>query len=334
MPQRGIFKASAPPIDACTERKRTPVKRRLHIPTLLSAALACLLLASCDGANGPIGAGGGSGTSGPAYKMPAVAEASFDEGTALSENGGMIDVSSVSEGFVAASATNESRLKFQVAKGDMTYNYDLPNDGTPLIFPLNMGDGPYTFGIMQNTSGSNYVEITSAAADVTLDSEFEPFIRPNVFCDYDADSQCVAKAQQLAANAENQGDVLKAVYEWITENIRYDTDKAAALADATGYVPDPDETLAEGSGICFDYASLGAAMLRSLGIPCKIITGYVSPDGIYHAWNVVYLDGSWISVEVNVESQTWTIIDLTFAAAGASQEYVGDGTAYTERYTY
>ena len=75
-------------------------------------------------------------------------------------------------------------------------------------------------------------------------------------------------------------------------------------------------------------------MLRSLGIPCKIITGYVSPDGIYHAWNVVYLDGSWISVEVNVESQTWTIIDLTFAAAGASQEYVGDGTAYTERYTY
>ena len=298
---------------------------------LLIAALSSLALVSCSG---PAGSGGRSDTSGPAYQIPAVAEATFHEQEAISENGGMIDISSVSQGYVAASATNDNRLKFQVTKDGQTYNYDLPNDGTPLVCPLNMGDGPYTFGIMQNTSGSNYVEITSASADLTLGTEFEPFVRPNVFCSYDADSRCVAKARELAAGAENQGDVLEAVYEWITENIRYDTEKAAALADATGYVPNPDETLGTGTGICFDYASLGAAMLRSLGIPCKIITGYVSPDGIYHAWNLVYLDGSWISVEVNVESKTWTIIDLTFAAAGASQEYVGDGTTYTERYTY
>ncbi|WP_180326485.1 transglutaminase-like domain-containing protein [Raoultibacter phocaeensis] len=310
------------------------MERRLHIPKLLAALAASLLLAGCGGPSDPANPGGQSDTSGPAYTLPAVAEASFREEGAVSENGGMIDVSSAEQGYVAASAENGSRLKFQVTKEDTTYNYDLPNDGTPLICPLNMGNGPYTFSIMQNTSGSNYIEIASAAADVTLGTEFEPFVRPNVFCEYDATSPCVAKARELAADAANQGDVLKAVYGWITENIRYDTAKAQALADATGYVPDPDETLAEGTGVCFDYASLGAAMLRSLGIPCKIITGYVSPDGIYHAWNLVYLDGSWMSVEVNVESQTWTIIDLTFAAAGASQEYVGDGTAYTERYTY
>ena len=99
-------------------------------------------------------------------------------------------------------------------------------------------------------------------------------------------------------------------------------------------MPNPDATLAEGKGICFDYVSLGAAMLRSLGIPTKIVTGYVSPDSIYHAWNLVYLDGSWKSVEVSVDPNTWTRIDLTFAAAGGSGKTVGDAKEYTDRYTY
>ena len=105
------------------------------------------------------------------------------------------------------------------------------------------------------------------------------------------------------------------------------------MATATGYIPDPDRTYEERTGICFDYASLAAAMLRSLGIPCKIITGYVSPDGIYHAWNMVYIDGEWISVEISVGPDSWTRIDLTFAAAGAGST-VGDGTDYTDRYVY
>ena len=98
-------------------------------------------------------------------------------------------------------------------------------------------------------------------------------------------------------------------------------------------MPSPDETLALGTGICFDYASLSAAMLRSLGIPCKVVTGYVSPDGVYHAWNLVYINGSWTSVEFSVRAGEWSRVDLTFAAAGAG-DTVGDGTSYTDRYVY
>lgn len=64
-------------------------------------------------------------------------------------------------------------------------------------------------------------------------------------------------------------------------------------------MPNPDETLASRSGICFDYASLAAAMLRSLGIPCQVITGYVGPESLYHAWNMVYIDGSWVGVAIS-----------------------------------
>ena len=102
---------------------------------------------------------------------------------------------------------------------------------------------------------------------------------------------------------------------------------------STGYMPDPDETLAEGKGVCFDYASLGAAMLRSLGIPTKVVTGYVSPGDLYHAWIMVYADGEWMSGEFSVSKDTWSRVDLTFASTGSS-EFTGDGGSYTDRYIY
>lgn len=320
----------------------------------VSVCLACIvllllsfgILSGCSGdettpststssdSNANVASGGDNDTSGPAFERPELATSEFHAEGAVSDHGGSIDVSSLEQGYVAAAAESESRLKFQVVKGEMSYSYDLPNDGTPLVAPINMGDGAYEFRIMQNTSGDRYVPITDTQADVVLASEFAPFERPNVFCDYDASSACVAKANELAVGAQNEGNVLRSVYTWIADNISYDSAKAEQLSDTTGYVPNPDETLASKKGICFDYVSLGAAMLRSQGIPTKIITGYVSPDNIYHAWNLVYLDGSWTSVEVSVAADTWTRIDLTFAAANGAEKYVGDAKEYTDRYTY
>lgn len=105
------------------------------------------------------------------------------------------------------------------------------------------------------------------------------------------------------------------------------------MKEASGYVPDPDATLSSQTGICFDYASLGAAMLRSQGIPTKIVTGYVSPSNIYHAWIMVYIDGTWKSAQFSVEKDAWSRVDLTFAAGGSSTN-VGDGKSYTDRFTY
>ena len=268
-----------------------------------AAALACALaLAACADGSPAASAGGfdPGTTSGPAWSMPASALLAPFSADAASAGSPVIDASHASEGYVAASATSEARLKLQVASGDMSYNY---------------------------------VELHAVDLDVTLESEFAPFLRPNVFCDYDDASASTAKARELAADAANEGDVMRDVCTWVASSITYDYDKAAELSGTSGYVPDPDETLASGTGICFDYASLSAAMLRSLGIPCKIITGYVSPDGVYHAWNLVYADGSWTSVEFSVRAGEWSRVDLTFAAAGAG-ELVGDGTSYTDRYVY
>lgn len=300
--------------------------------TIFSAIVAlCLSVFSLSGCGG----GAEGSTTGSTFEVPSnIVSVDYSMSSATSQNGASIDTSHVSEGYVTACATNSSKLKFQVMMGQMSYNYDLPLEGSVCAFPLQMGDGYYVFRIMQNTSDNNYVEICRAECNVTLSDEFAPFVRPNIYCNYSDDSACVALARELAADCENEGDVVKAIYTYITDNISYDNDKAASLIDATGYVPDPDTTLAEGSGICFDYASLAAAMLRSLGIPCRIITGYVAPGDIYHAWNMVYIDGTWKTASLTIDANTWSLIDTTFGAADASNSYVGDGTSYTERYVY
>ena len=60
----------------------------------------------------------------------------------------------------------------------------------------------------------------------------------------------------------------------------------------SGYLPDLDQVLEKKMGICFDYASLTAALLRVQGIAVKLVIGYA--DNTYHAWNEVYLSGQWV----------------------------------------
>lgn len=244
-----------------------------------------------------------------------------------------IDIMAVNDGYVSVAAESAARLKFQVSCGDLTYNYDLPNDGTPTMYPINMGDGSYLFRIMQNTSGNNYVELYATTADVSLSSEFAPFLLPNMFCDYSGKSEAVAKAKELVANATNEGEALSAICLFVVDNISYDNAKAEKLATTAGYAPDPDETLATKTGICFDYSSLAAAMLRSQGIPTKIVTGYVDPNNIYHAWIMVYIDGTWKTAQFDVAPKTWSRVDTTFASTGGSG-FVGSGVGYTDRYVY
>ena len=260
-------------------------------------------------------------------------DAAYDASAAVGDGANAIDASHASEGFFAAVAAPGTPCKLQVTCGDASYNYDLPTNGSPAVVPVNMGDGSYTLRIMQNTEGNRYIEVFSTQADVALSDETAPFVRPNMFCDYSETSACVAKARELCSGASTEAEAFDAIFEFIRTGISYDKDKAASLKDATGYVPNPDQTLADGKGICFDYASLTAAMLRCQGIPTKVLTGYVAPDNIYHAWDMIYIDGQWHTLHISAQAGNWARADMTFAAAGADDQ-VGDGSEYSDRYTY
>jgi transglutaminase-like putative cysteine protease len=76
-------------------------------------------------------------------------------------------------------------------------------------------------------------------------------------------------------------------------------------------------------------------MLRSQGIPTKVVFGYVSPDDLYHAWNMFYTEeDGWTAVEFRADPNSWNRIDLTFSASGSDADFVGDGSNYTDVYQY
>ena len=103
----------------------------------------------------------------------------------------------------------------------------------------------------------------------------------------------------------------------------------------SGYLPTPDETMQTGKGICFDYAALAASMLRSQGIPTRMVFGYVAPDQLYHAWNMFYTEETgWVTVKFEVSANSWVRLDLTFAANGADNKFIGDGSNYADVYYY
>ena len=54
-------------------------------------------------------------------------------------------------------------------------------------------------------------------------------------------------------------------------------------------------------------------MLRSQGIPAKVITGYVSDGAVYHAWNMIYLkESGWITVEIKAPANELSLIHIFF----------------------
>ncbi|HBC26210.1 MAG TPA: transglutaminase, partial [Ruminococcaceae bacterium] len=121
----------------------------------------------------------------------------------------------------------EKRLKAQVKKDGMTYNYDLNHDGNYEAFPLQMGDGSYTVRIMENVSGSSYRELFSASFPVKLSSSLAPFLYPNQYVNYTDSSAAVKKSYDLCSGSKTDVDKLKAVYNFLIKNIKYDYGKAA-----------------------------------------------------------------------------------------------------------
>lgn len=267
------------------------------------------------------------------YAAPEFNDSSFNEEASYTDGQAYIDISSLSKGYVGASATSEKRLKFQVIKGEATYNYDLSSDGTPSIFPIQSGDGVYTFRVMENIEGTKYACMYSIDGEAVLEDEFQPFLRPSDYVNYNTESDCVIKAQELASEEGDALGVVSAIFNYICKKVKYDHPKAENIQ--SGYLPDPDETLKTGKGICIDYAALAAAMMRSQGIPVKMVFGYVSPNDIYHAWNMFYTEETgWVTVKYEVTGNTWNRMDVTFSANGADSSFIGNGENYADVYYY
>ncbi|WP_327607490.1 transglutaminase domain-containing protein [Virgibacillus tibetensis] len=102
----------------------------------------------------------------------------------------------------------------------------------------------------------------------------------------------VTKAEEITAGLESDREKAKAIYQYVTQHVAYDVEKAAN--DTFNIGDSALTTLESGIGICQDYAFLATALLRAIGMESHYVEGYA---GERHAWVEVNVDGNWLEMD-------------------------------------
>lgn len=240
----------------------------------------------------------------------------------------MVDMSNVSQGYVTARLlSSASKIKLQISKDDKKYNYDLTSSDYT-AFPLQMGNGIYTIKILSQIEGTKYAVVASTQKEVTIQDEFSVYLYPNQVVNYGPDSIVVNKSFELTKDDKDNLTRIYHLFEYTVDVLDYDYEKADYVSD-TYVLPDLTQAIENGSGICFDYASLLAALCRIQGIPARVIVGWTDIE--YHAWVEIYLENEgWINPKVYFAKKDWSLVDPTFSDSG-NADYTGK---YEEVYHY
>lgn len=204
------------------------------------------------------------------------------------------------------------------------------NKDEETVIALTSGSGPYRAMFYEDTGNFNFAAIFETVFIATLKDPLAPFLASDYYAPYTEDSACVKKAHELYdAAGGDEKSFIRDVYRFITSTVVYDEDLAGELyAD---YRPDPDRTLEEGKGICLDYTALMAAMLRSCGVPARVMTGNFG--AYYHSWITCAPRGKGDLTE----DVAWQIYDPTLGASNDSGDVarvLGSKRDYALRYIY
>jgi hypothetical protein len=203
---------------------------------------------------------------------------------------------------------SNARLKLQVIKDGNSVHYNLKGDGSFEDFSLQYGSGDYTARIMQNIKDDEYFVVKAKSFTVTLSDENAVYLNSiqNVNWSYQdtpiRDVRYIVSGSLIGLeDARLLSGCSDDLYQYIINNIEYDSLKIFNLM--YDYLPDIEKTYLENTGICYDYASLFAAMLRSINIPAKLVKGYTAENPkVYHAWNEVYIDGEWVVIDTTLDA--------------------------------
>lgn len=212
----------------------------------------------------------------------------------------------------------DKRIKVMVQKGTSTYYHDLNQFFH--YYPLQLGSGEYTLTLLEHVSGTKYSVVYSQKVKVQLLSDEISFTQNSYPLYWKEDGNLQNLARDLTIKENSDEARARAIYEYIVKNISYDREKIHGLE--SDYVPSAEEILTSRKAICYDFAALYATMLRSIGIPAKVVKGYKDDIQEYHAWNEVYLkDKGWVTVDTTYDA-VMLEAGKAFEFAKAADDYI------------
>jgi hypothetical protein len=120
-------------------------------------------------------------------------------------------------------------------------------------------------------------------------------------------------AKSLIARYKTGTEKVRAIYVWVTHNVKYDmrllSENSGLTIEQKKRKQQPERILKSKRAVCEGYTNLFVALCEEAGLPCHFVTGYTkNVDGqinpTTHAWNVVKVDGA------------WHLVDATWGAGG------------------
>ncbi len=132
----------------------------------------------------------------------------------------------------------------------------------------------------------------------------EAYLKPTKLLDFNT-SNIESLIKKRKWNYLNQKEKIAAAYDFVRNEIKFGYNSGDDISAS--------EVLRDGYGQCNTKSTLLMALLRALGIPCRIhgffidkkmqkgaltgITYLFAPKKIVHAWTEVYFNNQWIALE-------------------------------------
>ncbi len=141
-----------------------------------------------------------------------------------------------------------------------------------------------------------------------IDEEYKQFLK---FGEYiDTNSKIKAQATQLAEGEDDVFIVASKIAKWIREDIDYDLSTLTANPNQAS-----TEVFESKQGVCREISHLYISMLRSLGIPARVVTGhaYTNSEELVNYLNSNWGGHAWAEVLIGDE---WVPFDLTYNQYG------------------
>ena len=231
-------------------------------------------------------------------------------GKDVKKNGELnVDCSHMDQGYVMIkSKKGKKKLKLRIGKSkDTILNYDLNSDGEYEAYPLQFGSGKYQIILYKQASGKKYSEEGKVVINAQMEDELSAFLYPNQYVNYTPETECVITAGEICSGMTDQADIYKTVCDYIKTHFVYDFVKSVSVK--SGVLPDIDGCWKNHMGICQDLSAVTCAMLRSQGVPARLMIGTLGAN-TYHAWVVAVVNGKDTffdpTAELNASSKTET----------------------------